>query len=258
MSLASDHARVLRTYPLGETSLIVLLLGREQGLLRSVAKGARDPKSRFRALLEPGTPLDIVLYLKGRDGLHLLKEASLAGSLPGHSGRLETLALRLAGLELMASTAPPQGPLDGLFDLLDDYLSVFEDPDEEGFLPFFSLETSLLELHGSLPSLDECAISGRDLRVGSIKFLPGEGAFADASVDEEGMDLAPADWDCLVSLFQNLPSELRERHLEPALRKRMGKVLHLTLSRHLPGYRLPRSLEMLRPAGGKAGREPNP
>ena len=31
----------------------------------------------------------------------------------------------------------------------------------------------------------------------------------------------------------------------PAARARVGRLLHLALSRHLPGYRLPRSLAML-------------
>jgi len=258
MSLVRDRCRVLRTYALGETSLIVVMLGREQGLLRCVAKGARDPVSRFRGLMEPGTPLESQIYLKDRDGLHLLKESSLAGRLPRVSPRLESLALRLAGLELAAAAAPSGAAQDGLFDLLEDFLSVFEDDGEEGFLPFFAFEASRLALNGSLPSLDESALSAAALSGGTLRFLPGEGAFALSSEGVEGMDLAPADRDCLVSLFQHDPSALRGRNMEPGLRKRMGKILHLTLSRHLPGYRLPRSLEMLRPAGEKDGRESTP
>jgi DNA repair protein RecO (recombination protein O) len=255
MSLVSDRARVLRTYPLGETSLIVQIHAREHGLLRAVAKGARDSKSRFRGLLEPGTALDLVIYLKEKQGLHLIKEISLAGRMPPVSARLESLALRLAGLELVGQTAQDGEALEGLFDLLEDYLSIFEEVGEDGFMPFFSLESSLLELHGILPSLEDCALSGRSLSGKAIKFLPGEGAFVLASEEAEGMDLAQPDLDCLVSLFQNDPSGLRGRSMEPGLRRRMGRILHLTLSRHLPGYRLPRSLEMLRPVGAKKGRE---
>ncbi len=256
MNLVRDRARVLRTYALGETSLIVQMLCAEEGLRRGVAKGARDPKSKFRGLLEPGTPLEVVLYLKGKEGLHLIKEISLSGPMPPTSARLESLALRLAGLELAGAGAQNDEPLDGLFELLEDYLSVFEDPKEDGFHPFFAYEASLLELHGSLPSLEECALTGRPLEGPPVMFLPGEGAFALAGEDSEGMDLAQPDWDCLVSLFQNIPSALRGRVMEPEMRRRMGRILHLSLSRHLPGYRLPRSLEMLRPAGGKTGREP--
>jgi len=255
MSLVKDRGRVLRTYALGETSLIVQLLAREQGLLRGVAKGARDPRSRFRGLLEPGTPLELVLYLKGRDALHLIKEVAPAGRLPRASRRLESLALRLAGLELVGRSSPAGEALEGLYDLLEDFLSVFEDEKEEGFMPFFAFEASLLALHGSLPSLEESALSGRSLSGRDLQFLPGEGAFALASEGSEGMDLARADRDCLVSLFQNEPSGLAGRTMDLRLRRRMGRILHLCLSRHLPGYRLPRSLEMLRASGGKSGRE---
>ncbi len=256
MNLVRDRARVLRTYALGETSLIVQMLCAEEGLRRAVAKGARDPKSKFRGLLEPGTPLEVVLYLKGKEGLHLIKEISLSGGIPPTSARLESLALRLAGLELAGAGSNNDEPVDGLFELLEDYLSIFEDKDEDGFMPFFAYEASILQLHGSLPSLEDCALSGKSLTNQDIKFLPGEGAFALAELDNEGMDLARVDRDCLVSLFQNAPSALRGQQMDAELRRRMGRILHLILSRHLPGYRLPRSLEMLRPAGSKAGQEP--
>ena len=42
MALLSTDALVLRGYKLGETSRIVVLLTRERGKLRAVARGDRD------------------------------------------------------------------------------------------------------------------------------------------------------------------------------------------------------------------------
>ena len=50
--IASD-ALVLRTYKLGETSKVVVLLTRERGKVRAVAKGARGRRSRYQSALEP-------------------------------------------------------------------------------------------------------------------------------------------------------------------------------------------------------------
>ena len=49
----SSDALVLRTYKLGETSKVVVLLTRDRGKLRAVAKGARGARARYQSSLEP-------------------------------------------------------------------------------------------------------------------------------------------------------------------------------------------------------------
>ncbi|MCP4544856.1 MAG: DNA repair protein RecO [bacterium] len=246
MSLLRTRARVLRTWPLGETSLIVLLLTEDDGTRRAVAKGARGIKSHFRGLLEPGTPVEAVLYLKRRSDLHLLKEISLAGTLPGSSRSLQTLALRLAGIELIILCHREEANHDGLFDLLDEYLRIFDSGEEVGFAPLFAFEAALLALNGLLPELDTCCITDKPLTDDNFRFLPVEALFARADCGHEGIDLERGDRDWLQSLFRTSPSGMRDRLMPDGVRKRIGRVLHIALSHHLPGYRLPRALAMLR------------
>ena len=68
--LASD-ALVLRTYKMGETSKVVVLLSRSLGKLRAVAKGARGPRSRYQSALEPLSEVRVTLY--GRQGTELYR-----------------------------------------------------------------------------------------------------------------------------------------------------------------------------------------
>src|SRR5688572_21536406 len=68
--LATD-ALVLRTYAMGETSAVVVLLTRERGKLRAVARGARGPRTRYRSALEPLSEVHVELY--GRQGATLLR-----------------------------------------------------------------------------------------------------------------------------------------------------------------------------------------
>lgn len=63
MSLYRDEAVVLRTQKLGEADRIVTMLTREHGRIRSVAKGVRRTKSKFGARLEPGSHIDVQLYV---------------------------------------------------------------------------------------------------------------------------------------------------------------------------------------------------
>lgn len=63
MSLYRDEAVVLRTQKLGEADRIVTMLTRDHGRIRGVAKGVRRTKSKFGARLEPGSHVDIQLYV---------------------------------------------------------------------------------------------------------------------------------------------------------------------------------------------------
>lgn len=53
MPVYSDEAVVLRTFPLGEADRIVIMLTRNHGKVKAVAKGVRKLKSRFGGRLEP-------------------------------------------------------------------------------------------------------------------------------------------------------------------------------------------------------------
>ena len=63
MSLYRDQAVVLRTQKLGEADRIITMLTREHGRVRAVAKGVRRTKSKFGARLEPGSHIDVQLFI---------------------------------------------------------------------------------------------------------------------------------------------------------------------------------------------------
>ena len=64
--LYTADALILRTYKLGEVDRIVVFLTRDRGKKRGVAKGARRPRSRFAAALEPLTEARVAYFEKER------------------------------------------------------------------------------------------------------------------------------------------------------------------------------------------------
>jgi len=82
MAIVQTDALVIRSYRLGETSLIVHLFTGDFGLVRCVAKGARGPKSRFGAALEPGIRVQAVIYRKLTRDLQLLSKADIVAYWP--------------------------------------------------------------------------------------------------------------------------------------------------------------------------------
>src|SRR6188472_2340049 len=78
MALYRDAAIVLRAQKLGEADRIVVLLTREHGKVRAVAKGVRRTSSRFGARLEPFMVADLQLAV-GRS-LDIVTQAETLGS----------------------------------------------------------------------------------------------------------------------------------------------------------------------------------
>jgi DNA repair protein RecO (recombination protein O) len=66
LPLYTADALILRTYKLGEADRIVVFLTRDRGKKRGVAKGARRPRSRFAAALEPMTEVRLAYFEKER------------------------------------------------------------------------------------------------------------------------------------------------------------------------------------------------
>ena len=64
MPLYTADALILCTYKLGEADRIVVFLTRDRGKKRGVAKGARRPRSRFAAALEPMTEVRLAYFEK--------------------------------------------------------------------------------------------------------------------------------------------------------------------------------------------------
>jgi DNA repair protein RecO (recombination protein O) len=64
LPLYTADALILRTYKLGEADRIVVFLTRDRGKKRGVAKGARRPRSKFGAALEPMTEVKLAYFEK--------------------------------------------------------------------------------------------------------------------------------------------------------------------------------------------------
>ena len=104
MPLYTADALILRTYKLGEADRIVVFLTRDRGKKRGVAKGARRPRSRFAAALEPMTEVRVAYFEKERRELVGLNYAEtvrspllLAMNGPAHAGAYDGEALGYIG-----------------------------------------------------------------------------------------------------------------------------------------------------------------
>ncbi|HUK52171.1 MAG TPA: DNA repair protein RecO [Candidatus Binatia bacterium] len=163
MPLRDSEAIVLRTYPLGDADRLVSLFTRAHGRLKGVAQGARRPKSRFGATLEPLTHLRVWFYERETRELVRIRQCELVESfLDVQQDYRAGLALALMA-EITEAVIPEREAQDSAFRLL---LHVAHNLKQNpGGLADLSLAYFLvwtMRLAGWLPDLDRCAGCGRD------------------------------------------------------------------------------------------------
>jgi DNA repair protein RecO (recombination protein O) len=251
---ASSRALVLRTWPTGETSLVVSALTCDHGLVRLMAKGARQTRSRLRPLVQPGRVADLEFSLDPARDLQYLRGGGLVLDPLAAAPRLETTAYLLAALEIVDRCRPGDGLEAGLFALCQEYLHVLSCADAGAEAPvYYAFEIALLDLQGMRPRLAACTQCDRELATvhgGALWLSPAAGGLVCADCAGEaamaGARPLPATtleaWPELAAA----PARWPDRELPRSVARDWGVMLHRFLEYHLPAYRLPAALELLR------------
>jgi DNA repair protein RecO (recombination protein O) len=274
--VASGDAVVLRVWPSGETSAVASLLTREHGFVKVIAKGARTARSPLRSLVQPGRLIQADYGLAAARELQYLRGGELVLDPLAAAARLETHAYLLAALELAdlcrhgpggepgarraADAASPVAGEDtlSLFTLCEGFLRVLSSPPHGSECArFYAFELSLLSRLGIAPVLDECTVCGRSAAVVELPwFSPAHGGLVCAACGgvPDARPISPRVATRLRELGPVPPAAWPSVALAAAERRECGILLHRFLGYHLPGYRLPAALDMLRPAAERNGR----
>jgi len=118
---------LIKKTPLTETSLIVRWCTADMGIIKTVAKGARRPKSPFTGKLDLFFLCEIEVHPSKKSDLHILRE--LVVKRPRLSLRntyLQTLAASYF-VKLIDCVVEPEAPLPEIADLLERGLDYLED-----------------------------------------------------------------------------------------------------------------------------------
>ncbi len=228
MALLTTEALVLRGYKLGETSKLVVLLTRERGKLRAVARGARGARPRYQSALEPLSEVRVTLY--GRQGSELLRlgNAELLHSAFHAGTRSLDAALALSGcVELFDAFSPEGEAEDKVYRLALAMVRAAESGASPELLSRY-VEAWLLRLHGLHPPLDACAACGGPLPAGSLFYhRPAQGFVCSGCGPASGPELSMAARQLLVGFSTRPPESLSDpagpecRELESFLRERI-------------------------------------
>jgi DNA repair protein RecO (recombination protein O) len=111
-------AILVRKTPWSETSLIVAWLTERFGTVRTIARGARRPKSQFAGKLDLFYGADISISISGKSDLHTLREVSLKTIFDVSGAGSAGFYLASYFGELAVNAAPSMHPAPEIFDLL--------------------------------------------------------------------------------------------------------------------------------------------
>jgi DNA repair protein RecO (recombination protein O) len=205
-----SDALVLRSFKLGETSKIVVLLTRERGKLRAVAKGARGPKSRYQSSLEPLSEVRIGLY--GRQGTELYRMGGcelIRSAFLGPAGEADGPLVLSYFAELLDSFALEDTAEDAVYRLAVAVTRAAQEGANFTVLARY-LEAWLLRLHGLYPPASRCVTCSQALPAGPLRYHRAARAFrCEACGPVSGPVLSPAVRDFMAEIFKQPPTALR-------------------------------------------------
>jgi len=247
MALVRLEAVVLKLHALGDTSRIAVFYTRERGLVRAVAKGARQPKSRFAGALEPLTRVDLVVYFKEGRELQLLSAADPIESYVAGGTDLERLAHAQAAAEFVDRLVWGEEEEGAFYDLLTAALGQLARCPEAALAAVtVAFQVQAAGLLGYRPALDVCAGCGADPGA-SRHFAPARGGRVCArcaAQDAMGVTLSG---EALAELRRLAAADLTGAAPAPAARAgELLKLMEVYLQNHFQRFSGFRSLELLR------------
>ncbi len=260
MALLRSEGIVLRTYPLGDTSRIAVVLMRDLGLLRLVAKGARKTPQRFGYALEPLSRGRYVFYHKPDRDLHLLSQADTLDPVGSKLTDLTRLAHAQAAAELVDRLVWGEEPLPELFDLLAQALdAVTRAPVSSLPALTIAFDLQVASLLGYRPRLDACAGCGEALSPRRL-FSPARGGLVcdRCAAAEPGTIQLSADALAGLALLLSRPVDRAGDFLEVRRAGEIQRVVEAFLMHHFQRFRGLRSLDLLRALPGSMGGEDSP
>lgn len=172
--MAETLGVVLRTTPLRESDLLVVLYTEAHGKISAVARGARRSQKRFAGALSLLVLAKWELGRKPRGELWSLEGADVVREWTRLASDVVAVAHASYVAELVGALLPPESPDPHALEII---CALWDSLAEGGPSPgaLRAVELGLFDLAGHRPAIDQCAACGeRDLASGAV-FDPARG-----------------------------------------------------------------------------------
>ncbi|CAN5682163.1 hypothetical protein BH24ACI3_BH24ACI3_04610 [soil metagenome] len=163
MPIVETEGLVLKSYDLSEADRIIVILTRDHGLIRGVAKGVKRLKSRFGSSLEPFSEVILEYFQRDDRELVTLQNVELRRSSFAAASDPEFLRVFSYLVDLLTSFVPPQDPNETIYRMFRVCIdAATERPEEMASIRLY-FEIWILRLGGYLPDWSRCVSCKREL-----------------------------------------------------------------------------------------------
>jgi len=153
MSLYRDQGIVIRTWKLGESDRIIVIITEENGKVRVVAKGVRKTRSKFGGRLEPTSHVSLQLF-RGKGDLGIVTQAETIDRFQNIRSNPDLFSDASSMLEVVDHVAPDESPDPSRYKMLLGALRTLDEKNPPLLVPAFFLK--LLDHEGLAPELGFC------------------------------------------------------------------------------------------------------
>jgi len=229
---------------MSESSKVVLLFSRDYGKLRLVAKGARRPKSKFGASLEPMTWGRYVFYRRENRDLQTLSEGDITHAfevVKQHYGRM---AAGSAICELLDHMIEDEDRNPLLFSVALEAMQWVGAIAETALdVPVWYFQIRAAGTVGYRPHLSGCVQCGAHLDDRTIGFNPGLGGTLCKDHAGGGMRVQPKAVDFMAYLQVSRPDRIDLARLQGVDRSEVTRILRAFLNQHIESRYRPKALD---------------
>ena len=242
--IVQTEGLILRGFRMSESSKVVILYSRDLGKVRLVAKGARRPKSKFGASLEPLTWGRYVFYRRDNRDLQTLSEGDIVHAfdpIKQHYGRLAAGSVVCELLDHMTEDEE-RNPMLFRF-ALDTLHWIGQIATPALDLPIWYFQLKAAGELGYRPHLTGCVACGARLQGARLGFSPTLGGVLCAQHAGQGMAVSSRVIEFLAQLQVTRPDKVDVAHLKTVNAVEVTRLLRSFLDYHMASQYRPKAFD---------------
>ena len=242
--IVQTEALVLRSFRMSESSKVVVLFTRDLGKVRVVAKGARRPKSKFGASLEPLTWGRYVYYQRENRELQTLSDGDIVypfEAVKKHYGRL---AAGCVVCELLDHMTEDEDRNPVLFRLALDTIQWIGNIKTHALdMPIWYFQLKAAGELGYRPHLSGCVECGKPLEGTHLGFSPSLGGVLCGRHAGQGMPVSKNAVEFLTQLQVGRPDKMDIERLKTVNEVEVTRLLRSFLDHHISSQYRPKAFD---------------
>ncbi len=251
MSIEKTEAVVLRAVNYRDSSKIVTFYTKRYGKMSAIAKGARNPKSKYGSLFQPLNYLQIVFYRRENRDLQYVSSSDFVKYFKSLTTDVDRLSIAMSLIEVTDRVMHDEEENERVFDLLVDSLSALDSPEAFPRNTFAHFGLNLADGLGFTPNFSSCLVCGKPVDLETerkVHYVVEKGGpvceKCSANLND-GFLLSSTAFMTLRSFVGLSPAAAARAGMDPTVRNELANFAFVYLKRHAGTLKEIKSLKFM-------------